>query len=68
MSFSFLADTHISTNLSPRNARQRGASMVEYALLVSLIAIVAIIALKELGNSTANQFVKIATDLGGAVE
>jgi Flp pilus assembly pilin Flp len=42
--------------------------MVEYALLVSLIAIVAIIALKELGNSTANQFVKIATDLGGAVE
>ena len=68
MSFSFLVDTHMSTNLSPRNARQRGASMVEYALLVSLIAIVAIVALRELGNSTANQFVKIATDLGGAVE
>ena len=49
-------------------SHERGAAMVEYALLVALIAVVAIVALRELGNVTANQFVKIATDLGGLTQ
>ena len=35
---------------------ERGASMVEYALLVSLIAVVAIVAVQALGTNIRNQF------------
>ncbi len=40
----------------PTQDRQRGASLVEYALLVALIAIVAIFAVKELGTTISSQF------------
>lgn len=55
-------------NATPRDARERGASMVEYTLLVALIAVVAIVSLRELGNTTANQFAHVVTELGGFVE
>jgi pilus assembly protein Flp/PilA len=39
-----------------RASSERGASMVEYALLVGLIAIVAVVALLALGPAIANLF------------
>jgi pilus assembly protein Flp/PilA len=53
---SFLAVRGIHV-VQPRRARsERGASMVEYALLVGLIAIVVVIALLALGPAIANLF------------
>ena len=36
--------------------KEKGASLVEYALLVALIAIVALIAVKGLGGAVSNKF------------
>ena len=43
--------------------RQRGASLVEYALLVALIAVVAIAAVSSLGTQVSTQF----SNIGSAV-
>jgi pilus assembly protein Flp/PilA len=43
---------------------ERGASMVEYALLVVLIAIIAIIAISLAGKNVSKAFSTIATSLG----
>ena len=45
---------------------EKGASLVEYALLVALIAIVALTALTQLGNQVSNTFSNIGSQLGGA--
>ena len=50
-------------DLRHRLARQEGQALVEYALIVSLIAIVAIIALTLTGNSVKTIFTNIANDL-----
>ena len=42
---------------------ERGAAMVEYALLVALIAIVAIAALKVLGEQVSQNFSEIDSSL-----
>ncbi len=42
---------------------ERGASMVEYALLVVLIAIVAIVAIRFAGTEVSETFDNIATNL-----
>lgn len=42
----------------------RGASMVEYALLIVLIAIVALVALALVGDQIAEIFNRTAGDLG----
>ncbi len=44
----------------------RGASMVEYALLVALIAVVCITAIKFLGESSATSFSKTGSAISGA--
>ncbi len=44
------------TALLGRARSERGASMVEYALLVGLIAIVAVVAVGLLGTSISNLF------------
>ena len=44
---------------------ERGASMVEYALLVVLIAIIAIVAI-TIGEEVSGSFSTIASGLGGA--
>jgi pilus assembly protein Flp/PilA len=46
-----------------RLARQEGQALVEYALIISLIAIVAIAALQLTGNSVTKIFNNIATEL-----
>jgi len=42
---------------------EKGASMVEYALLVVLIAIVALVAVSLAGDEVSSVFSEIATDL-----
>ncbi len=44
---------------------ERGASLVEYALLAALISIVCIIALNELGISISNQFMAVEKIMSG---
>jgi len=44
----------------------RGASLVEYALLVALIAVVCIAAISFLGKSAASKFSSVGTAIKGA--
>lgn len=45
-----------SGSLTTRMRSERGASMVEYALLVGLIAVVAVLAITFLGNGISGLF------------
>jgi pilus assembly protein Flp/PilA len=44
-------------------ADERGASMVEYGLLLALIAVVAIVALRTLGGSVSSKFSQVNDSL-----
>ena len=44
----------------------RGASLVEYALLVALIAVVCIAAVQLLGNTASDTFSEVGNSIGGA--
>jgi pilus assembly protein Flp/PilA len=41
----------------------RGASLVEYALLVALIALVCIVAITALGSTTSSQYSEVSSYL-----
>ena len=43
---------------------ERGASLVEYALLVALIAVVCIVAVTLLGQSASSKFSEVGSSLG----
>jgi pilus assembly protein Flp/PilA len=43
---------------------ERGASMVEYGLLLALIAVIAIVAVKALGTSVSTKFSSVNSSLG----
>ncbi len=43
--------------------REKGASLVEYALLVALIAVIAIVAIQAVGTSVSAQFSKVSNSL-----
>jgi pilus assembly protein Flp/PilA len=45
---------------------ERGASLVEYALLVALIAVVCIIAITFLGGEASSKFSSVGSAVGGA--
>ena len=45
---------------------ERGASLVEYALLVALIAVVCIIAITFLGQSASSKFNTVGSSIGGS--
>jgi pilus assembly protein Flp/PilA len=45
---------------------ERGASMVEYALLVVLIAIIALVAISLAGQNVSSAFSTIATSLAAS--
>lgn len=47
-----------------RDGSERGASLVEYALLVALIALVCIAAVGLLGTSTGAQYSSVLTGFG----
>jgi len=53
---SFAAVRGVHRSLLQRARTERGASMVEYALLVGLIAVVAVVGLIALGPAIANLF------------
>jgi pilus assembly protein Flp/PilA len=53
-------------NISNKLKNQKGQGMVEYALIVALIAIVAIAALTPLGNAIRSAFNGIQTSFDGA--
>ena len=46
--------------------RQEGQALVEYALILALIAVVSIAALTTLGGNVATQLGNIASAIGGA--
>ena len=52
------------TELFERARTERGASMVEYALLVGLIAVVAVVAVSLLGSSISKLFSNANTCVG----
>ncbi|MFP5318139.1 MAG: Flp family type IVb pilin [Acidimicrobiia bacterium] len=45
---------------------ERGAALVEYALLVALIAVVCIAAIGFLGESANDKFSEVASEIDGA--
>jgi pilus assembly protein Flp/PilA len=45
---------------------ERGASLVEYALLVALIAIVCLVAIAFLGSSASTRFSNVGSAVGNA--
>jgi pilus assembly protein Flp/PilA len=49
-------------------SREKGATAVEYALIVGLIALAIIVALTALGGGISTAFQTIATKVGGAVQ
>ena len=57
-SYEFLA-----TWLRARFDEERGASLVEYALLVALIAVVCIAAVTLLGNTASQKFSTVSTSI-----
>ncbi len=61
----FLVVRGFHSDLFERARTERGASMVEYALLVGLIAIVAVVAVMWLGNGISGLFKSANTCVGG---
>jgi pilus assembly protein Flp/PilA len=57
--------TTLATWLRARFDDEEGASLVEYALLVALIAVVCIAAVTLLGNNASEKFSTIADSISG---
>ena len=60
----FIAVRGFHGNLLERARTERGASMVEYALLVGLIAVVAVVAIAALGGGIKGLFDNANTCVG----
>ena len=56
----------VSAWLQARTSTDRGASLVEYALLVALIAVVCIIAITFLGQEASSKFSSVGSAVAGA--
>jgi len=54
----------VATWLRARVGDERGASLVEYALLVALIAVVCIAAITLLGNNASTKFESVGNSIG----
>jgi pilus assembly protein Flp/PilA len=61
----FVAVRGAHGTLLERARTERGASMVEYALLVGLIAVVAVVAVAALGTGISGLFGSANTCVGG---
>lgn len=55
----------LSAWLQARMDDERGASLVEYALLVALIAVVCIVAITFLGTSASSKFDSVGSAING---
>jgi pilus assembly protein Flp/PilA len=56
----------LATWIRAHSKDERGASLVEYALLVALIAVVCIAAVSLLGSSAATKFSTVGSAISGA--
>ncbi|MEO8692163.1 MAG: Flp family type IVb pilin [Acidimicrobiales bacterium] len=56
----------LSTWIRAHIASERAASLVEYALLVALIAVVCIAAVTTLGKSASSKFSTVGASIDGA--
>jgi pilus assembly protein Flp/PilA len=56
----------LSAWLTSHIKSERGASLVEYALLVALIAVVCIAAVTTLGKNASSKFSSVGNSIGGA--
>jgi len=56
----------ILSSKTPKPSRERGASLVEYSILVSLISIISIVAVRQLGNAVQSQFNNSSKVLSGS--
>ena len=54
---------HENEIVAKKKKVEKGASLVEYALLVALIAIVCIAAVKVIGTRASTQFSRVASNL-----
>lgn len=55
----------VQLKLEKKNKRsQKGASLVEYALLIALVAVAGIAAMRVLGTNISTQFSSVATQVG----
>jgi pilus assembly protein Flp/PilA len=46
-----------------QSKKQKGASLVEYALLVALIAVVCIVAIRVVGQKVSGQFSNVSSQI-----
>ena len=58
-----MENLQVEKKLEKNDKKEKGASLVEYALLVALIAVVAIAGVKVLGNNISAQYSGLATSL-----
>lgn len=66
--FAYLAATMLSSlNARFTGRKDRGATAVEYGLLVGLIAVVIIVAVVALGGTLLDMFTNVVEALGGTV-
>ena len=59
-----LVVSYVQARLAPVIKSERGASLVEYALVVGLIAVVCIAAVTFLGSRTSSRFSSIGNRVG----
>ncbi len=55
----------VGAYLASRGSSDRGASLVEYALLVALIAVVCIVAVTFLGQAASSKFSSVGSAVAG---
>ncbi|MBL7661541.1 Flp family type IVb pilin [bacterium] len=53
-------------DLQIQNKSEKGATMLEYALLAALIAVVCIVAITFLGQQASTSFSRVGSSLSGA--
>lgn len=58
--------SYVRTMVQSRIKDERGASLVEYALLVALIAVACIVAINALGGNASTKFTEVGSEIGAA--
>jgi pilus assembly protein Flp/PilA len=56
----------LQTWVASMRDREEGQALVEYALILALIAVVSIVALTDLGTAVSDQLTAIGTAIAGA--
>ncbi len=57
---------HCAPWIHAKIRNERGAALVEYALLLALIAVVCIVALQVLGSQAADKFSRVGASIAAA--